>query len=839
MIPATPAIGQEPAGTALVNLWRAPLVPVALAATAGIVLDRYGSVPLPFSLIVVLACLAAWVSTRWGRSPELAIAYLLGAVAALGAAYHHWYGEGYAPDDIRQLAQEEPRPARLRGVLIEEPVILYQGAADPLRSMPRAEPTLAILQATAYQTEDAWLPVSGRVRLIVEGRLADVHASDELELVGRLALPHQGADNPGEPDPSALLRDQRIGAVFWVRKSTDAVTRLRDSWPRSLTGWLGVVRGWGQRQLAEALPPEQSGLAMALLLGEGAPVSAAEWDKYKRTGVVHLLVVSGQQLVVLAAFLGWTLWLMGLRRRQAALAITLFLLAYALLTGGRPPQMRSAVTICTATLGLILGRTALPANSFALAWLVVAALNPTDMFTAGCQLSFLTVAMLYWGAGRWFTPREDDLDRLVNESRPLVVRLLRWVGRQIVTAYLVTLILWLVVAPLVASHYHMVSPIGVLLGPPMTFLMSIALIAGFLLLLSAAVLPFLVPLFAWVTSWSLAGCDSLVTLCDGWPGAYFYVGDLPSWWLWLFYPGLLATLTLQTLRPRWRWALAAGVGWFCVGLLGGSTRPSSTEFRCTFLAVGHGGCTVLETSDGRTLIYDAGAMTGPELTARHVAPYLWSRGVRRIDEVFLSHADLDHFNGLPALLERFAVGQVSCTPTFTSRDSAAVKLTMATLERSQVPLRIVQAGDRLRAGEVELEVLHPPATGPAGRENFRSLVLLIRHAGHRILLTGDLEGPGLDQVLAHPLQPLDVLMAPHHGSKTANTVNLADWARARVVVSCEGLPRGPQRAQEPYSQRGSIFLGTWPHGAITVRSSEAGLWVETFRTGQRFQVHER
>ena len=74
------------------------------------------------------------------------------------------------------------------------------------------------------------------------------------------------------------------------------------------------------------------------------------------------------------------------------------------------------------------------------------------------------------------------------------------------------------------------------------------------------------------------------------------------------------------------------------------------------LPVGHGGCTVLETPDGRTLLYDAGALAGPEVTRRQIAPFLWSRGIRRIDEVILSHADLDHFNGLPSLLDRFAIG---------------------------------------------------------------------------------------------------------------------------------------------------------------------------------------
>jgi competence protein ComEC len=140
----------------------------------------------------------------------------------------------------------------------------------------------------------------------------------------------------------------------------------------------------------------------------------------------------------------------------------------------------------------------------------------------------------------------------------------------------------------------------------------------------------------------------------------------------------------------------------------------------------------------------------------------------------------------------------------------------------------------MTAGPVELEVLHPPATGPAGNENARSLVLRVRHAGHTILLTGDLEDAGLTQVLGMPAGPVEVLMAPHHGSKKSNIPALAEWAKSKVVVSCQGLPKSLY--EEPYTKRGATFLGTWPHGAVTVLSRRGELSVSTYRTGQRLVV---
>ena len=814
------------------NVWRAPLVPAALAVTAGILADRVASVPLPVSLVALLACLAAWAISRAGHSAGLPVAYLLGAFAALGAAYHHAYRDTSAENDISHLATNHARPARLRGVVVEEP-FTNPRAPDPLRSLPGSSPTFAVLAVTGYRTLDELTPVLGRVRLILDEPLDGIHVGDSVEVTGRLMQP-LGPTNPGEADPREQLRDQRIGAILSVRHSADALVVPEQDIPWSFTRWLTDLRGWGQRRIEEAVAPEQAGLAMALILGEGAPMSSADWDKYKRTGVVHLLIVSGQHLVILGSFLWLVFRCCGVRRRRGAIVVAAVLLLYALVTGGRPPQMRAAVMVCTAALGLMLGRVTLRANGYALAWLIVAALCPTDMFTPGCMLSFLTVAVLHWGIGRWITHRPDPLENLAEEGRPFWIRWLRNTGRRVLILYTISVVCWLAVSPLVASRYHVVAPIGIVLLPALSVFMIVALISGFLLLLSSVVMPFAVPLFGWVTSMSLACCDNVVTFCDHLPGAYFHVGDVPTWWLWVFYLALLAVLLIDRLQVRW--SMAAGLGWLCVGLVGGSAGAASNEMRVTFLAVGHGGCTVIEVPDGRVLLYDAGAMTGPDAVPRHIAPYLWHRGIRRIDEVFLSHADMDHFNGLTAILARFTVGQVSCTPTFAERNNAAVRTTLDALKDRHVPMRVVRAGDVLPAGEVTLEVLHPPAEGPAGKENFRSLVLRMRHRDHVLLLTGDLEGPGMAQVLEQTAGPIDVLMAPHHGSKTANTPTLADWAKPRVVVSCEGPPRGPLRAPEPYTPQGATFLGTWPHGAVTVRSSSAGLTVETFVTGQRLVI---
>jgi competence protein ComEC len=820
------------------SIWQAPLVPVAISLTGGIILDRYAEVPIGFSLVVVLAGLIAWAATRLGKASPLALIYLVISITAFGAAYHHWQRDVYPADDIGNFASQDPRPVRLRGVIVEEPAVAWRRPWDPLRSFESSNTTHAVLQVTHLQGHGEWVGVSGRAQMSVGENWQRFHVGDQVQVDGRLLAP-QGPANPGESDHASFLRDHHIRAQIEVMKTTRAVTGLAEGWPWTIKGRLAVIRAWGQQKLQETLSDDYSPVATALLLGEGSTMTHEDWEKYIRTAVIHVLAISGQHLAILAAFLWIVFKCIGIRRRRVAWLVALFLLTYALLTGGRPPAMRAAVMVCACCIAIYLRRPVLSANTLALAWIIVALINPTDLFTAGCQLTFLSVAILYWGSSSWFRREPDPLAQLVEETRPPWQRILLRIGRFIAFNYAITLTVWLLIAPLVAFHNHLISPIGPLIGPPVIVLGALALIAGFLLLLSCLVFIPLIPVFAWVTEMSLAGCELLVNFGDRVPLGRWYVGNIPHWWLWVFYLGLLAVLTQKPLRLRWRWAGLAGMGWLCVGLVGGSSRPAGDEMRCTFLAVGHGGCTVLEMPDGRTVLYDSGAMNGPDVTRRQIAPFLWSRGIRRIDEVILSHADLDHFNGLPALLERFPVGQVTATPTFADKTTPEVRETLAALERHRIPMRVVHEGDMLSAGMVDMEVLHPRARGPEGKENYRSMVVLVRHEGHRILLTGDLEGPGLDRVVSMPPPTTDILMAPHHGSRAGdsmdltNRANLALRTRAKVIVSCQGYPKSSPLRPDPYDASGATFLATWPHGAVTIRSRPRELSVETFKSGQR------
>ena len=214
---------------------------------------------------------------------------------------------------------------------------------------------------------------------------------------------------------------------------------------------------------------------------------------------------------------------------------------------------------------------------------------------------------------------------------------------------------------------------------------------------------------------------------------------------------------------------------------------------------------VVQSADGRTVLYDCGRMGDPHVGRRVIAPALWSRGVRRIDVVILSHADADHYNGLPDLLDRFAIGAVLVPPGFAGPANPGASGCSTTSGPGASPSRRSPrgTGSTWAAGPT-LAVLHPRRDSrPGSTDNARSVVLEVASGGRRLLLTGDLEGDGLTDLVAPPSAgPLDAMLAPHHGGRTANPPGSTTGPGPPWSSSASGRRRP---ARETPSRR-------WPRG---------------------------
>ncbi|MFW6124781.1 MAG: ComEC/Rec2 family competence protein [Pirellulales bacterium] len=411
------------------------------------------------------------------------------------------------------------------------------------------------------------------------------------------------------------------------------------------------------------------------------------------------------------------------------------------------------------------------------------------------------------------------------------MRVFRSFGRYGSSALVVTAAVWCVTLPLVMHRFHLLSPaafgLNLLLLPPV----AVGLLSGFGVLVCAVAAPPLVAPFGAACATSLGAAQWLVDRAGDIPGAYMYVPGPPGWWVVGFYAGAaLFVLSPRLRRARTAW-LAGALVWVSAGLGASLVLRGPGRGECVFLDVGHGLAAVLRTPEGHTLLYDAGHLGQPHRAGQVIASYLWSRGIGRIDAVILSHADVDHFNALPYLTERFAVGQVLVAPSFADLMQPAVAELCQRLRQRGVPIRFCWSGDAVRVGSaMQIDVLHPPAVARGETDNANSLVASVAFQGRRILLTGDLEGAGLQRLLQMPRRKHDVLLAPHHGSDSSNPPGLLEWASpTAVVVSQRRAGRGPSKAIAAYRRQGVRVASTAVEGALLVQFSRAGIELEPVR----------
>lgn len=828
-----------------------PLVLVALAVCAGIVADRRLGWPV---LVWWTLASSAWIAwwflwrRRWDRTAGAAI---LAAAAACGGAWHHCRWNLFSNNDLGLYARIREQPICLEAVVLAGPRSVISSASAPWRLRLGGPQFHLEIEATAVRNGAAWEAASGQARLTVRGSAPAVRAGDRIRVFAQFAG-LQPARNPGEFDFAAHHRADRLLATLRTESAACVTLIERGSWWNGRR-WIDAFRSAGDRLLWKWLDPRHAGIASAVLLGCREEATAEQTEAFVQTGTIHILSISGMHVGILAASVFGAMRLVLAPRGATTLVTATVVGAYTLLADAQPPAVRAMVLVWVMCGAYWLRRRPLGMNSLGAAALVVLALNPADLFRVGVQLSFLCMMVLVWYPSRRQPrdPTEAALERLIRQSRPWPERLLRGVGRWAWELTLVSAAVWAVTTPLVAARFHVITPIALVLSPLTWLPMTAALWSGFAALAAGT-----------VCSCASAGpsfCCDLAIGCLQWqvdvarrlPGSCWWVPGPAEGWLLGLYGWLGMLLAWPRLRPPRRWFVAILALWLGVGI-GKSVLPDARpQLVCTFASVGHGCAVVVRSPSGATLLYDAGTLMSPERAVRAISACLWSQGLVRIDALVLSHPDVDHFNAVPALLERFSVKAVYVTSGMGNSEKAAVVALREAISRSGVPIREIGGDDRFwlgprRPGDLDrarspaatdpeqccVEVLHPPRGKWFGSDNANSLALAIEYRGRRILLTGDLEGQGLKNLLQKEPGPCDVLMAPHHGNQGSNSPELAEWCRPRLVVISGSTNTRAEAAEATYRKAGAEVLHTAEQGAVTVRIAGDDLEVETQLAGE-------
>jgi competence protein ComEC len=833
-----------------------PLVILAAAYMAGIVGDRSCSLRAEaWWLAATLALIAWFVAWRKGAIKPAAC-WLLIAVAMVGAARHHLHWSVFDDDDLGRSARETPLPVCVEAVALEQPRWRPAPARSSLASMQRGDQTNLDVRIVRCRQGGRWRLASGKAGLVVAGHLLDVRAGDRLRILGLLQRP-QPSLNPGDFDFAEHERAERKLCRISV-EHPDAVTLAARGSPWRFDRWIGAVRGRSDDLLWQYVGDHRAGLASALILGLREQLDRRRIEPFFLTGTMHVLAISGLNVGILAAGF-WLIVRLGIMPRRTALVAAISLVTlYAILTDAQPPVLRAAILVVVLCLGKLYGRTILTFNTLAAATLIVLAINPAELFDTGAQLSFLAVAALTMATrrvGRWGRLPEDPLDRLIAQTRPWPQRALRGIGWRSAQLLAVSAAVWLAVLPLTMYRFHIVSPQAILLNLFIEAPLALALYAGIGVLVFGPWLPPLAAACGAVCDGSLAVLEWMTAVAQDLLHLHFWTPGPATWWVLGCYAGLAAWASFPRRRPPRRWLAATLAGWMALGflppdhgfpavasqpdqsqpapaaLLGWTSRAQEApQLACTFIAVGHGVSVLVEFPNGRTLLYDAGGMGPPGLVAREIAGVLWSRGLRRVDAVVLSHADADHYNALPDLLKQFGVGAVYVSPVMFDEPTPALDALRDAIHQAHAPLREISLGDRLAAAPgVLAEVVHPPRRGVLGTDNANSIVLHLEAYGRRVLLTGDLEGPALESLLEEEPVGYDAALAPHHGSNHSNPPGFAAWARPHATV-ISGAQRdiNPQ-VQSAFRGAGSSVYHTAQDGAVRVTLRPEGMYVQTWR----------
>ncbi|MEN1680942.1 MAG: ComEC/Rec2 family competence protein [Planctomycetota bacterium] len=811
---------------------RRPLVPAALAMAAGIAVDRWFGVGMVGWWVAV----AVWVGwlVCWRRGHDRSAAsLLLVAIAAGGAGWSHAGWRLFDRNEVGRLAEETSSPICLTAIAADAPSRVSAPEPDPFRAIPQGDKTTLPLVVTAVRDDSRWRPATGRLELVVDGHAAGYRAGDRLLVFGQL---RGGGEplNPGQFDFRADARSDRRLATLRT-ESPDCITLTQQGARWSVWRTLGAARAAAEKVLARRLGPERAPVASAMLLGSRDAVNQDRSEAFRRTGSLHVLVVSGLHVGLVVSLLlgasrqGW------LRRTPTLLVVMGLIVLYVLLTGARPPAVRAAVlgeVLCVAALA---GRRLLAMNSLAAAAMVVLALNPADLFRAGLQLSFLAAATLIALSNSWFerTP-PTAMERLLTSVQPWYERAARGIVGYGGMVLLATLVVWVASAPLLATRFHILSPIAVPISLAVFPLVAASVISGLALVLAEVVAPPLAIAVAPVCGAAIDGLQATVAFADAAPAGWLWLGGPAGWWTLGFYGLFGAAILLRSTRRLWSRLAKLSAAWVVVGVAVSLTTVQPQGLRCSFIAVGHGCSVLVETPTGETLLYDAGSLGSPGAAAETIAGVLWSKGIRRIDAMVISHADVDHFNAVPGLLDRFAVGGVYVSPAMfaetAERPNSAPAGLLRRIDQAGVARHELRQGDRLTLGEASALVLHPIDEAVLGSDNAKSLVLGIEYAGRRVLLPGDLEGEGLEEVTGQFPYDCDLLLAPHHGSARSDPPGFAAWSTPEWVVVSGGNPSYGAAAGRTYRQSGARVLATAGTGMATFELSLFGVAAESFLT---------
>lgn len=629
-----------------------------------------------------------------------------------------------------------------------------------------------------------------RFRLSWYERNDPVKAGELWQLMVRLKPPH-GFMNPGGFDYERWLFQNRIHATGYVTRSSQNkrlkpancydIDRLRQSLSEAI----------------QRLDSRYSGLIAALAVGDKSHIQDQQWTLLRDTGTNHLMAISGLHIGLVAGFIFWLMRRLSpvfiiqhiSRDKLAALMAMVAALTYALLAGFAIPTQRALVMLLVVLGGVLLGRQLRPGNSLALALMAVLLVDCRSVLSPGFWFSFMAVAVISYS----FTGRMARPSLLKQWGR------LQWVIA--LALFPVSLYLF--------QQASLIAPLAnVLLVPWVSFLVVPLVLLGMI---------FLMPIPS-LGEWFLSLADVSLDLI--WP-VLDVLGNL-SFSSWQqsapsFMSLVLAlTGTVLLLAPRGLPLRPLGLLMWLPALLIRPAAPDAGDFQMQVLDVGQGLAVFIQTHE-HSLLFDTGARFSDSFDAgdRVVVPFMKSLGLNRLDHLVVSHGDNDHKGGAQSIIDQLRVVKLE------GQDISDIAHHHA---------EACRAGRTWEWDGVKFKYLHPDRE--YNERNNRACVLRISNEAASLLIAADIEAMVESKLISDYGDGLssDVLIVPHHGSKTSSSQVFIEQVRPDYALVSAGY-RNRFRHPRPdiverYQALGVEVMNTAVSGAISIYfDDESGISV--------------
>jgi competence protein ComEC len=775
-------------------------------------------------LCIVLFAFGAWLLQRQAELPDLRYAWLLllaapsfvlaraplvalrlfGRTALVTAALTAGF---YWAAGAAQLRLADALPPEWEGRDIEIVGVIASLPQPYERSVRFEFDVEHALTAGAHVPERISVSWWSRAPNDLGVALPEVKAGERWRFNVRLKRPH-GTANPHGFDYEAWMLERGIRATGYVRPrgSAERLTAM----VHKPEYWVERVRERLRTRILEALADRPyAGIIAALVMGDQRAIPPAQWQTFTRTGVNHLMSISGLHVTMIAGLayaIAHALWRRSARltlkipaAKAAVLAGTLTALFYTLLAGFAVPAQRTLYMIAVVAFALWIGARTSASVVLSAALLVVVVLDPWCVTSAGFWLSFGAVAAILFA--------------VVNRvAQP------HWAHAWLRTQAAVTVAL----LPLLLALFQqvsLISPVANAFAIPVVSLVVVPLA------LAGSVLPFDAVLY--LAHLTMAWCMIALEWLSALPHAVWEQHAPVEWAIVLALAGVLWSIFPRGVPGRWLGAVVCLPLFFVMPAM-----PRIGEVRIAVLDVGQGLALLVQTAR-HALVYDTGPAFGPSADSgnRIIAPYLRASGIGKLDGMIVSHDDGDHTGGAVSVLQALPVAWLA------SSLADMDPLTFVADEAFRC-----HVGQSWEWDGVRFDILHPsPASYEASlKNNDRGCVLKVSAPGGSVLIPADIERRSEETLLAQAGDlAADVLIAGHHGSKTSSTLAFVQAVNPSIVVFPVGY-RNRFGHPHPdvvacYQDLGSALYRTDRDGAVLVSiSPEGGMQVERYR-----ELHRR